>query len=165
MQLEPRVQLLQRLEPGAVAAALPVATYVDQPGGAQHLQVPGHAGLVHADEVDQLADRPLLFAHGVEDAPLPGLRHLLEFDVQRLGWRLSGRGAGVAPIRTSGLGRRVRRAPGAGPVRREGRVLTVVSSAGSERIIEEARALHPVSVDVVPVTLKEVFLESVVSEA
>ena len=41
---------------------------------------------------------------------------------------------------------------------------TVLSSAGSDRVIEEARALNPVSVDVVPVTLREIFLEAVASE-
>jgi ABC-2 type transport system ATP-binding protein len=53
---------------------------------------------------------------------------------------------------------------GAGRVRRKGRVLTVLSSAGSDAIVEEARRLQPVSVDVMPVTLKEIFLESVAVE-
>ena len=57
------------------------------------------------------------------------------------------------------------RAPGVERVKRQGRVLTVLSSAGSDRIVAEARALHPVSVDVVPVTLKEIFLETVSGEA
>ena len=56
------------------------------------------------------------------------------------------------------------RAPGIECVRREGRVLTVLSSAGTEQILVEARALHPASIDVVPVTLKEIFLESVKAE-
>jgi ABC-2 type transport system ATP-binding protein len=56
------------------------------------------------------------------------------------------------------------RAPGVERVRRKGRVLTVLSSAGAERILDEARALSPVSVDVVPVTLKEIFLETVTAE-
>ncbi|OLC78413.1 MAG: hypothetical protein AUH72_16050 [Acidobacteria bacterium 13_1_40CM_4_65_8] len=56
------------------------------------------------------------------------------------------------------------RAPGVVRVRRKGRVLTVLSSAGAERILDEARALNPVSVDVVPVTLKEIFLETVTAE-
>ena len=56
------------------------------------------------------------------------------------------------------------RAPGIERVRREGRVLTVLSSAGTEQILVEARALHPASIDVVPVTLKEIFLESVKAE-
>jgi ABC-2 type transport system ATP-binding protein len=55
-------------------------------------------------------------------------------------------------------------APGVMRVWRQGRVLTVLSSAGAERILDEARALNPVSVDVVPVTLKEIFLETVTTE-
>ena len=57
------------------------------------------------------------------------------------------------------------RSPGAGRVRRDGRVLTVLASAGAAGVIEEARAFGPVSVDVVPVTLKEIFLETVTVEA
>jgi ABC-2 type transport system ATP-binding protein len=57
------------------------------------------------------------------------------------------------------------RAPGVVRARREGRVLSVLSSAGAERILDEARALGPVSVDVAPVTLKEIFLETVAVEA
>ena len=56
------------------------------------------------------------------------------------------------------------RAPGVVRVRRKGRVLTVLSSAGAERIVDEARALNPVAVDVTPVTLKEIFLETVTAE-
>jgi ABC-2 type transport system ATP-binding protein len=56
------------------------------------------------------------------------------------------------------------RAPGVERVWRKGRVLTVLSSAGAEGILDEARALSPVSVDVVPVTLKEIFLETVTAE-
>ena len=56
------------------------------------------------------------------------------------------------------------RAPGIVSVRRKGRVLTALSSAGAEQFVGEARALNPVSVDVVPVTLKEIFLETVIAE-
>jgi ABC-2 type transport system ATP-binding protein len=56
------------------------------------------------------------------------------------------------------------RTPGVERVRRKGRVLTVLSSAGAEGVIEEARALGPVSVEVVPVTLKEIFLDTVTAE-
>ena len=55
-------------------------------------------------------------------------------------------------------------APGVERVRRRGRVLTLLSSAGAERIREEARAWNPVSVEVLPVTLKEIFLETAISE-
>jgi ABC-2 type transport system ATP-binding protein len=57
------------------------------------------------------------------------------------------------------------RSPGVERVRRKGRVLTVLSSAGSDRFVAEARSLNPVSVDVAAVTLKEIFLETVVGEA
>ena len=56
-------------------------------------------------------------------------------------------------------------APGAGRVQRKGRVLTVLASRGTDSIVEEARALNPVSVDVAPVTLKEIFLDTVAGEA
>jgi ABC-2 type transport system ATP-binding protein len=56
------------------------------------------------------------------------------------------------------------RAPCVVRVRRKGRVLSVLSSGGAEPIVEEGRALNPVSVDVVPVTLKEIFLETVAAE-
>ena len=46
-------------------------------------------------------------------------------------------------------------------MRREGRVLSLLSRAGEEGIVAEARALNPRSVDVLPVTLKEIFLETV----
>jgi ABC-2 type transport system ATP-binding protein len=55
-------------------------------------------------------------------------------------------------------------APGIVSTRRQGRVLSVLASAGTERVVEEARSLKPVSVDVLPVTLKEIFLETVASE-
>jgi len=43
-------------------------------------------------------------------------------------------------------------------------VLTVLSSGGADRIAAEARALNPISVQAVPATLKEIFLETVVGE-
>src|SRR5262245_31834995 len=56
------------------------------------------------------------------------------------------------------------RAPGVVRVRRQGRVLTVLASEGADAIVEEARALSPVAVDVVPMTLKDIFLETVAAE-
>jgi ABC-2 type transport system ATP-binding protein len=56
------------------------------------------------------------------------------------------------------------RAPGVISVRRQGRVLTALSNAGSDALIEEALRFGPVSTDVLPVTLKEIFLESVAEE-
>jgi ABC-2 type transport system ATP-binding protein len=56
------------------------------------------------------------------------------------------------------------RAPGVQRVRRRGRMMTILSSMGADQVLDEARALAPVSVDVVPVTLKDIFLESVQTE-
>ena len=56
------------------------------------------------------------------------------------------------------------RAPSIVRVARKGRVVSVLSSGGSDAVIQEARALNPVAVDVVPVTLKDIFLETVIGE-
>jgi ABC-2 type transport system ATP-binding protein len=55
-------------------------------------------------------------------------------------------------------------APGVARVRRKGRVLSVLCNAGTQDILDEARHLNPLSVDVAPVTLKEIFLETVAVE-
>jgi ABC-2 type transport system ATP-binding protein len=47
---------------------------------------------------------------------------------------------------------------------RKGRVLSVLASSGADAIVREAQPLNPVSVDVVPVSLKDIFLESVTGE-
>jgi ABC-2 type transport system ATP-binding protein len=44
---------------------------------------------------------------------------------------------------------------------KKGRVLSVLSSAGEEGVVAEARALNPKGIDVLPMTLKEIFLETV----
>jgi ABC-2 type transport system ATP-binding protein len=102
-------------------------------------------------EVDQIADNVAIIDRGqtVVTGALDDLRESyrqiqLVFD-------------GDAPPATFG-------APGVVRVRRKGRTLTVMSSGGTEEIVEEASALHPVSVEVVPVTLKEIFLETVAGE-
>ena len=46
-------------------------------------------------------------------------------------------------------------------MRRQGRVLTVLSSAGGDAVIEELRGYKPATFEVSPVTLKDIFLESV----
>ena len=52
-------------------------------------------------------------------------------------------------------------APGTHRVRRQGRVITVLSSSGSDAVIEELRGYRPSSFEVSPVSLKDIFLESV----
>ena len=102
-------------------------------------------------EVDQIADRVAIIDRG--RAVVTGALDDLRESFRRIQFVFDG----DAPDP-------VFRAPGVERVRRKGRVLTVLSSAGAERIVDEARALNPVSVDVVPVTLKEIFLETVAVE-
>jgi len=102
-------------------------------------------------EIDQIADRIAIVDRGrtVVAGALDDLRE----SFQRVQLVFDG----DAPAATF-------RAPGVQRVQRKGRVLTILSSAGAAPILEEARALGPVSVDVVPVTLKEIFLDAVHSE-
>jgi ABC-2 type transport system ATP-binding protein len=102
-------------------------------------------------EVDQIADRVAIIDRG--RAVVTGALDDLRENFRRIQFVFDG----DAPEPAF-------RAPGVERVRRKGRVLTVLSSAGAERIVDEARALNPVSVDVVPVTLKEIFLETVAVE-
>jgi ABC-2 type transport system ATP-binding protein len=102
-------------------------------------------------EVEQIADHVAIIHHGraVVAGPLDDLREKfcriqLVFD-------------GEAPRFTL-------RARGVERVQRNGRVLTVFASAGAEPVVEEMRPLNPTSIDVVPVGLKEIFLETVKAE-
>jgi ABC-type multidrug transport system ATPase subunit len=52
------------------------------------------------------------------------------------------------------------RTPGVQRVKRKGRVMTILAGSGADFVIDEARPLAPVSVEVAPVTLKEIFLET-----
>jgi len=103
-------------------------------------------------EVDQIADRVGIIDHG--RAVLTGALDDLRENFRRIQLVFDG----DAPEPAF-------RAPGVERVWRKGRVLTVLSSAGAELILDEARALQPVSVDVFPVTLKEIFLDTVTAEA
>ena len=99
-------------------------------------------------EVDQIADHVAIIDHG--RAVVAGALDDLRENFRRIQLVFDG----DAPEPAF-------HAPGVERVVRKGRVLTVLSSAGAERILDEARALNPVSVDVLPVTLKEIFLETV----
>lgn len=65
--LEPLVELPKGLGAQTVEPPLAFSAHVDEAGVAQHLEMPGHAGLVHADGFDELAHRSLALANGVED--------------------------------------------------------------------------------------------------
>ena len=56
------------------------------------------------------------------------------------------------------------RSPGVVRVERRGRALSVLSNAGVDNVVSEAKAMGAVSVDVTSVTLKEIFLEIVTVE-
>jgi ABC-2 type transport system ATP-binding protein len=103
-------------------------------------------------EVDQIADHVAIVDRGrtVVAGPLDDLRERY----RRIELVFSGEAPDAAF-----------RSPGVERVRRKGRVMTVLSSAGSDGVLGEARALAPISVDVGAVTLKEIFLETVAGEA
>jgi ABC-2 type transport system ATP-binding protein len=99
-------------------------------------------------EVEQIADRITIIDRG--RAVVSGVLDDLRENYRRVQLVFDG-DAPVAAFRSTDIVR----------VHRCGRMLEVLSSAGAGHILEEARALNPVSVDVVPVTLKEIFLETV----
>jgi ABC-2 type transport system ATP-binding protein len=103
-------------------------------------------------EVEQIADHVAIIDRG-RIAVSGGLDELRD-NYRRIELVFAG-DAPDAAFQTAGVER----------LRRQGRVLTVLSSAGADRLVAEARALNPVSVDVAPVTLKDIFLETVVGEA
>jgi ABC-2 type transport system ATP-binding protein len=102
-------------------------------------------------EVDQIADRVAIMDRG--RAVVSGALDDLRENFRRIQLVFDGE-APDAAFQTPGIRR----------VRRQGRVLTVLSSAGAASVLDEAQALRPVSVDVLPVTLKEIFLETVAAE-
>jgi ABC-2 type transport system ATP-binding protein len=102
-------------------------------------------------EVEQIADRIAIIDRG--RAVVSGALDDLKENFRRV-QLVFDRDAPDAAFRTPGIAR----------VRRKGRVLSVLSSAGADGVLEEARQLNPVSIDVAPVTLKEIFLETVAVE-
>ena len=102
-------------------------------------------------EVDQIADRVAIIDRG---------RAVVAGDLDELRERF----CRVRIVFDGDAPRASFRAPGVERVQRDGRVLTILSSRGADAVVEEARALHPLSVDVDRVTLKEIFLESAAAE-
>jgi len=103
-------------------------------------------------EVDQIADHVAIIDRG--QTVLSGALDDVRESHRRVQFVFDGDAPPIA-FHSSGV-RRVRRA---------GRVLTVVVSGGADGIVAEARALNPVSVDVAPITLKEIFLETVAEDS
>jgi len=102
-------------------------------------------------EVDQIADRITIIDRG--RTIVSGALDTLRAEFRRIQLVFDGE-APEPHFRAAGIER----------VRRQGRVLELVSSADSDRIVAEARALGPASIDVAPLTLKEIFLETVQRE-
>ena len=105
----------------------------------------------HLPDIDQVADHIVIIDRGravvtggLEDLRDAYRRIQLVFDAE-------------APQPTL-------RAPGIVATERRGRVLTVLCRSGLEQVLAELRALDAASVEVMPVTLKEIFLESVNGE-
>ena len=101
-------------------------------------------------EVDQIADHVAIIDHG--RTVLSGNLDELRDRYQRVQLVFAGDAPRADP-KSLGVVR----------VQRQGRVLTALTS-NREALVAEARAWSPVSVDVSPVTLKEIFLESVKTE-
>jgi ABC-2 type transport system ATP-binding protein len=55
-------------------------------------------------------------------------------------------------------------APGSHRVRRQGRALTILSAGGGNAVMDELRGYRPALIEATPVTLKDIFLESVKTE-
>jgi ABC-2 type transport system ATP-binding protein len=101
-------------------------------------------------EVDQIADHVAIIDRG--RLVLSGSLDDLRDRYQRVQLVFAGDAPRVEPS-----------SPGVVRVHRQGRVLTVLTS-NRDALVAEARAWSPVSVDASPVTLKELFLESVKTE-
>ncbi len=102
-------------------------------------------------EVERIADDILIIDHGrlIMDISLDRLRH----DFRRITV-----GFHNPPAEA------VFRIPGVQHVRANGRQITMLATGGAEDILELARSLDAVSVEVAPVTLREVFLDTVQEE-
>jgi ABC-2 type transport system ATP-binding protein len=103
-------------------------------------------------EVERIADRVCIIDHGtlVEDFSLDELQR--DYRRVTLGF------ATTAPVDEF-------RMPGIRRVRRADRQLSVLVRGNSDAVAAQGRSMNAVSVDVVPISLREVFLESVQSES
>ena len=102
-------------------------------------------------EVEQIADRIAIIDRG--RAVLAGALDDLRARFRRIQLVFEREAPELAP-----------RAPGVVRVVRKGRTASVLVSGGADRIVEELRALGPVSVDLAPVGLKDIFLDTLAAE-
>ena len=99
-------------------------------------------------EVEQIADHVAIIDRG--QTVVAGALDDLRAQYQRIQLVFEGE----APVFTI-------HAPGMHRLQRRGRVITILSANGGAAVLDELRGYRPVSVDVSPVTLKDIFLESV----
>ena len=102
-------------------------------------------------EVDQIADHVAIIDRG--QVAISGALDDLRANYRRIQLVFDGDAPNVK-FHSSGVRR----------LQRKGRVLTILSSGGTEQVLDEARGYRPVSTEVVPVTLKDIFLETVAAE-
>jgi ABC-2 type transport system ATP-binding protein len=103
------------------------------------------------EEVERIADRTCMIDQG---------KLLMDFSLDefRMNYRRVTLGFASQP---PAAGSELFRMAGIDHVRADGRQITILSSHNSEAILEHARHWDTVSVDVQPITLREVFLEKV----
>jgi ABC-2 type transport system ATP-binding protein len=102
-------------------------------------------------EIEQIADRVAILDRG--RLAVSGVLEDLRASYRRIRFVFDG-DAPAPAFRSNGIVR----------MTREGRVLTVLTSHGADEIVDEGRALGPLSVNVAAVPLKELFLDTVVTE-
>jgi ABC-2 type transport system ATP-binding protein len=102
-------------------------------------------------DVEQIADHVAIIHRG--RAAVTGVLDDLRQHYRRIQLVFDGE-APVYTFQTKGVAR----------VKRSGRVMTVLSSAGVDGVLSEARVLNPVSTDSSPVSLKDIFLDTVAVE-
>ena len=102
----------------------------------------------HLNQIEQVADRVVIIDRGqaIVDGGLEDLRD----SYRRVQLVFDTPAPDVTP-----------RAPGIVSTERRGRVLTMMCRAGVEELLAELRPLNAAAVEVMPVSLKEIFLESV----
>jgi ABC-2 type transport system ATP-binding protein len=105
----------------------------------------------HLAEVEQVADHVAIIDRGktVVAGPLDDLRHRYQ--------RIQVVFDGEAPPMFL-------RSPGVQRVDSRGRMVTILSASGSTALLDEVRGYGPATIDVLPVTLKEIFLDTVRTE-
>jgi ABC-2 type transport system ATP-binding protein len=102
-------------------------------------------------DVEQIADRVVIIDRG--RTSVTGVLDDLRQNYRRIQLVFDGE-APAYTFQTKGVAR----------VKRSGRVMTVLSSAGSDGVLGEASVLNPVSTDTAPVSLKDIFLDTVAVE-